>query len=254
MPPGSWLSGQAFDYLLLFARIGAAMMILPGLSATAVSMRARLSLSLVMVAMLLPVLQPHLPPQPNGPVPLALLVISEVTIGIFLGMLTQTLLSALEVCGTFISYVVGLTNALTYDPVTQAQSQLMTGFLNTIGLALLLISETHHLMFRALVDSYATFVPGQWIATDAAAETLVRAMSDSFGMALRLAAPLVVFSLIFNGGLGLLNRLVPQIQVFFVGAPLQILLGLSLLMISLPFMMQLLLRHIAGGFALFGGG
>jgi flagellar biosynthetic protein FliR len=131
-----------------------------------------------------------------------------------------------------------------FDPISQQQSQLITGFLNLLGITLILASDAHHLMLRALVDSYDLVGPGQPLPGDDLAHTLVRTLSASALMGLRLAAPLLVFSITFNSALALLNRLVPQIQVFFVGLPIQIIGGLVMLMVCLPAIMLLFVDQL----------
>ena len=241
------LAADAFHLLLVFARLGAALSFFPGLSSTVVSVRARLLLAVAVTFLVEPVVHPQLPPAPAGVLPTAVLVVGEATIGIFFGMLMQTIMAGLDVAGNIIGYSVGLTNAFVVDPVTAQQSQLMTGFLNITAVSLVLVSNTHHLFLHALVDSYSLFIPGARLPLDDFSATMVRTVSASFALGFALAAPALVFALVFNTALGLLNRLVPQMQVFFVGQPLQILGGLSILMLSLPVLMLWFMRHFREG-------
>ncbi len=245
------LSTDVFKLLLVFARFGAAMMLFPGISSVTVVVRARLLLALAIAFLLLPVLAPHLPPMPRDPMSMFILIGTEVTVGIFLGAVTQILVSPLDLAGNTMGYAIGLTNMFTFDPTTQQQSQLITGFLNLTGITLVFLTDTHHLMLRALVDSYGLFTPGQPLPMDDFATTLLRTLGDSFVMGFKLAAPFLVFSVTFNAGLGLLNRLVPQIPVFFVGLPVQILGGLALLMVCMPPIMYWFLRHFSDGIGAF---
>jgi len=136
---------------------------------------------------------------------------------------------------------------LVADTLSPEQTPVVTTFLNTIALTLFLMTDTHHLLLRALVDSYGLFQPGAALPMGDFSQTLVRVASESFSIAMRLSAPLVVFALIFNVSLGLLNKLVPQMQVFFVGVPLQLLIGMSVLMIALAPMMMIFMRYMSEG-------
>ena len=149
--------------------------------------------------------------------------------------------------GASIGTSIGLTNVLIADTTTAQQSQLINGFLNLLAITLIFVTDAHHLMLRALVDSYDLLVPGVTPATGDIAHGLVSTLSAATLMGVRLAAPLLVFTLTFNTGLALMNRLVPQIQVFFVGVPIQILGGLTVLMVCLPAIMLLFIKELSQG-------
>jgi flagellar biosynthetic protein FliR len=127
----------------------------------------------------------------------------------------------------------------------------MTGFLNLIAVTLLFASNCHHLMLHAIVDSYGIYTPGQPLPADDLSQVLVRTLGNAATMGLRLAAPFLVFSVTFNTGLALINRLVPQVQVFLVGLPMQILGGLTILMICLPAIMLLFINSLSDGLGSF---
>ena len=245
------LAANLFQWMLIFARIGSGIMFLPGFNSAMVSARMRLLFALVLSFVLMPVLGGRLPAPPPTPIGLFLLLGGEIAFGIFIGLVVQGLVSALDFAGSTIGYATGLTNMFTYDPITEQQSALITGFLNLVAMTLIFASNTHHVMLRALVDSYAILSPGQPLPTDDLAQTLVRTMSSSAMMGLRLAAPLMVFSITLNTGLALLNRLVPNMQVFFVGLPLQILGGMTVLMICLPAILLLFINQLANGLGSF---
>ena len=241
------LSTDIFHVMLVFSRLGAALMFFPGLGGSVVSVRARLLLAVGISLMVEPAVASHLPASAPGLLPTAALVVGEVTVGIFFGMLVQTFLAALDVAGNIVGYSAGMTNAFAVDPVTAQQSGVMIGFLTIMATSLIFLTDTHHLFLEALVDSYSLFTPGARLPFDDFAATLVRAISASFAVGFGLAAPVMVFALVFNTSLGLLNRLVPQMQVFFVGLPLQILGGLSILMLALPAIMLWFMRHFREG-------
>ncbi len=234
-----------FDFLLIFARMGTAIMLFPAIGGALVAPRMRLLLALGVSFVIAPAVAPGLPRLPDDPLRLLMLLGSEITIGFYFGVTMQLLMAAIDLAGNFMGYSVGLTNALISDPVTEQQSQLISGFLNTATVALLLITNTHHLMFRAVVDSYSLFIPGAPLPMGDFSRQMVTTLGTSFVIGLKLAAPLVIFSLVFNAGLGLLNRLVPQMQVFFVGMPMQILGGFAVLSLSMTVMFYVYIRYFA---------
>lgn len=241
------LTLDIYRFFMIFTRVGAAMMLLPGMSGQLISTRIRLLMALAIALVLLPTIGRMFPPLPRQVSTLALMLASEALVGIYLGLLTQMLMASLNIAGTFIGFQVGLTNAFSFDTVSEQQSATLTAFLSNLAMAAIFATDLHHLMLRAVADSYATFVPGQPLMLDDFSQTLGHLMSQSFGFGLQMAAPLVAFGLIFYGGLGLLSRLAPQIQVFFVALPIQVLGGLSILMVALPLIVSQFLRWFEAG-------
>lgn len=241
------LTLDIYRFFLIFTRLGATIMLLPGFSGQLVSTRIRLLIALALSLLLLPVAGPLFPPLPRQVPNLILLIGGEVLVGIYLGVVTQMLMAALNIAGTFISFQIGLTNAFSFDAVAEQQSSTITALLANIALIAIFATDMHHLMLRALADSYATFVPGQPMMLGDFSETLGHLMSQSFGFGIQMAAPILAFGLIFNSGLGLLSRLTPQIQVFFVALPLQLIGGVAMLMVALPLMIMQFLRWFEAG-------
>jgi len=120
-----------------------------------------------------------------------------------------------------------------------------------LAIAMIFLTDTHHLMFQAVVDSYSLFPPGQSIPFGDISEVLVRKSTESMVMGFKLASPAIVFAITFNTALALLNRLVPHVQVFFVGVPVQILGGLGILSFALPAIMIWFLRYYSDGLQAF---
>jgi flagellar biosynthetic protein FliR len=249
----AFLELNVFHFLLVFARLGAALMLLPGFAGELVSARLRLMIALTTTFVILPVVAPALPPPPLSAWHLVLLFIGEVTIGVFFGVVVQGLMTALNLAGNFIGYQVGLTNAFVFDPVTEQQSALLTGFLANLAVVMIFITDTHHLMLHGIVDSYAVFIPGQVPAFGDMSQTLIQGLGASFVLGMKLAAPLFVFSILFFSTLGLLSRMLPQMQVFFIALPMQLFTGLGLLMITLPAIMLYFMTYLQGGISAFLG-
>lgn len=227
------LAGEVFAFLLLFTRIGAAIMVLPGYGDASVSPQIRLLLALLITALVTPALSPGLPVLPTVPVALAALLLGELVIGLFLGLIARLLLSAIDVAGMVISFQLSLANAFMFNPTMAAQGSLVGAFLSILAVLLLFVTDLHHLMLLAVIDSYGLFVPGEMPPIGDAAEMVARLVADSFRIGVQIAAPFLVFGLVFYLGLGVLARLMPQVQVFFVGIPVQIMLGLVVLVLTL---------------------
>jgi flagellar biosynthesis protein FliR len=236
---------DVFGGLLVFARVGSAIVVLPGFSAGYVPMRVRLLIALAISAVVLTSVAGTLPPVPDRPDALLLLLLSEILIGLFVGSIPRVLFSALQVAGTFIAFLSAFANALTQDPIADQQSSTIAGFLTTLGLVLVFVTDLHHLMLHSLVESYAVFLPGNPVPTGDMAQVIARTAADAFTLGIQLAAPFVVVALVYNVGLGLLSKLMPQLQVFFIGQSAQVGLQLWVMMLVLSGIMMVFFNRYA---------
>lgn len=248
------LPATLFAVLLVFVRIGAAMMQMPGIGDTFVSPRVRLLLALMVSLVVTPVLAADLPGQPRSIAVLFVLLLGELFVGFFMGALARVMMSALLIAGMVMAYTSALANALVNDPAAQQQGSIAGSFLNTTALVLIFALNLHHLMIGAFVDSYAVFPPGQLPPMGDFSQFMTDTVARAFLLGVQLGAPFMVVGLILYLGLGMLGRLMPQVQIFFVGMPLQIALGITLLMISLPAIMTWFLSAFAETFRPFTGG
>jgi flagellar biosynthetic protein FliR len=230
-------TSETFAVLLVFARVGAAMMFLPGFGEATVAPRVRLMIALGASVVLTPLLSARLPPLPDSPALLAAYVFEEVAAGAFLGLVARAAMSALATAGTIIAFQASLANAFTSDPTTAQQASLPASVLTTIGVVLVFVTDFHHVLITAMIGSYDLITPGAPPPTGDMAEAFVKVVAESFGIGLAMAAPLVVVGLMVSLGMGLLARLMPQVQIFFVMAPAQTLLGFAVLAVTLPALM-----------------
>lgn len=224
---------QLYSFFLIFCRVGAGIMTLPGFGEAYVPARSRLLLALGVSLSLTPLLGRLLPPMPSDVMPLFLLIAGELLIGLFLGALARIMISCMHTAGHVIAYQVGLASAVTADVVQAGQSTILANLLGVSGLILLFATDTHHLMLRALHDSYDLFRPGQMVPTDDMANYAVYSLGRAFAVALQISSPLVVIGLILYLCGGILSRLMPTLQIFFIMMPVQIYLTLFILMVTI---------------------
>ncbi len=232
------LPAEIFVIMLIFVRVGAATMLLPGYGEPFVSPRLRLLLALMVSLVVAPALSESLPKMPESATLLALLILGEAVIGVFIGTVARMFLAAMTTAGMLIGYMSSMANALTNDPSAAQQGSIAGSFLTLIALLTIMTLNLHHMLLMAVVDSYDLFIPGQVPPVADFSEMITRTVAETFLLAFQIAAPFVIVGLIFYLGLGLLGRLMPQMQVFFVAMPLQILLGLSVLFIALPVILR----------------
>lgn len=250
----AFLQGELFGYFLVFARLGAAIMLLPGFGEAFVSPRIRLMLALAITFAVMPIVGENLPTLPGDVLSLVVVLLGEILIGLFIGALARILLSALQVAGTLIANFTSLAAAQVLDPTTASPNTIPGNFLSIMAVLLIFVTDLHHLMLGALVQSYATFPAGTPPPLGDFADAASRLVSQGFVLAFQLAAPLMVVTTVMQVGFGLLAKLIPQMQVFFVGLPLQVLLGLIVFAVTLAAVMQWYLDRFAEPFSLITGG
>ncbi len=249
-----FLPANLFAVMLIFARIGSALMLLPGFGEFYVMQRYRLLLALFLSALLTPVLAPVLPPLPTGVGALVATVGSEVAIGLFLGSIARILLSALDIAGTVASLQLGLSAAQIFNPQMAQQGTLPSVFYSILGVLLIFVTDLHHLLLRAMVDSYGVFTPGVLPPLGDFSDMATRGVAAAFRLGMEMAAPFVLLGTLFFVAIGLVSRLVPQLQILFVTQPLQIVGGLLAFAFVLTAGMEWFLESFAQQFAALTGG
>lgn len=217
--------------LLVFCRIASALMVYPGVGDTVVPPRIRMALALVCTVLITPLLAHPaflLNPQGvSGPLAPAFLgsLATETAFGLMSGLLVRIFFLTLETVGTVWGMSTGLSQALLFQPTLNQPGSLWGHFLTTAGIALVMASDGHHLFLKGLLHSFQTMPPGHPVGLLPWADMTARAGTACIHLAWTLGAPLLAFSLLFHVALGLLSRVMPHVQVFFVAQPLQILLG-----------------------------
>jgi flagellar biosynthetic protein FliR len=242
----SFLPALAAAFLLTFARVGAMVMLLPGVGELSLPSRVRLTIALVLTAILLPAHQKAYVVDLKALGPVLVLLFQELVIGAVLGLTARLALSALQITGSVVAQQLGLGFVTAVDPTQNQQGLLVGNFLSVLGIALVFATDMHHLVIAAMNDSYSIFAPGELPLMGDAAQHVTRIIATSFRIGIQLSAPFLVFGLLFNFGLGLLSRLMPQMQVFFIGLPLSILLGLLLLLLVIGAMMGTFVGYLEG--------
>jgi flagellar biosynthetic protein FliR len=240
----TFLPALAAAYLLVFARVGTMLMLLPGLGELAVSARIRLTIALMLAAVMFPLHRAAYQVDLRSLTAIVTLLGQELLVGAVLGIAGRLALSALQLTGSVVAQQLGLGFVTTFDPTRAQQGEILGNFLTVLGITLIFVTDLHHLVIAALDDSYRLFVPGEVPATGDMAALASRTVAGSFKIGVQLAAPFLVFGILFNIGLGVLSRLMPQMQVFFVGVPLSILAGFLILLVVIGAMMSGFLEYL----------
>ena len=248
---------QVWQGAMIFARIGAVLLMLPGVGESYVPPRIRLSLALVVSLALWPVVSGNLPALPETLGGMAGWIIREVLVGLAIGAMLRIFLTALATAGEVVALQTTLAFAQTANPTQASPGSTISAFLMLLGTTLIFATNTHHLFIAGLVGSYELIAPARPLVTGDFATLAVRTLADAFALGVQLAAPVLVFAIIFNLASGLIGRVMPAFQVYFAAAPLSIILGLSVFALSLGVMGTVFIdryRALAGVFAGGAGG
>ena len=248
------LEGVVLAFLLTFSRAGAMIMLLPVIGDAGVPPRIRLAFALAVSAALTPVVAHFYPTVAPSPMALASLVAREATAGILVGTMARLIMSALEVAGFLIANQTGLAFAQTFDPGQGVQGAIVSTFLSLVGALLVFQTGLHHLAIGAISGSYRMIPPGTIIPTGDMAALALNLVAASFALGLQLSAPFLIFGFLIYVTLGVLSRLMPQLQIFFLAMPINILGGFALLMLFIGVMMNVYLDYFARQMAPFVGG
>lgn len=238
--------GTVLALFAAFCRIGGCIMAMPGFSSARVSVTTRLLLSLAVSLAILPVLWDTIYPRVSATdagADYLYLIVAELLIGTMYGLIARFYVLGLQFAGTVISMSIGLSAPGGGDIIEDTSENPLTNMINFCGLMLLFMLDFHHIVFRALVDSYAVMPLGGFPDSQKMLITLTDTLSQTFMLMLRLASPFIIFGLMFNFSIGLINKLAPQVPVFFISTPYLLIGGLLLLYFSIAAMIMQFARY-----------
>jgi flagellar biosynthetic protein FliR len=228
-----WLTQYAWVGALLFARLGAVLMLAPGLGETAAPATLRLAAAVLVTAALAPALAGSVPAAPANIAAGIPLIVGEIMVGLVLGAGARLTMSALQVAGATAGIASGLGFAQQVDPIASQPAAIFSAFFSLMGVVLVMAAGLHHVMIEAAAESYSVFPPGVMPPIGDSSVFVINAVANAFKLGIQIAAPVLLFSLIFNVALALVARLLPQIQIFLIAMPLSVLLGVAVIALGL---------------------
>ncbi|MCK6418479.1 MAG: flagellar biosynthetic protein FliR [Alphaproteobacteria bacterium] len=233
LPLQTFLTTGVFAFIVTFVRIGTALMIMPGLGDSFVPERIRLYMALSFSLALFPLTYAHVPVPLPATFGLFSIIVMEFIVGLFFGTIARILMLALDTAGMVISASSGLANAQIFNPGLATQGSLIGAFLSITGVAMLFALDLHHLLLGGLVQSYDLFPLGHIPESGSMADFMTRTVAESFATGVKIGAPFLVLTLAIYVTMGVLARLMPQVQVFLLAIPVQVLLAVTLLSLVL---------------------
>lgn len=224
----------AFGFMMAFARIGTAVMIMPGLGNSFTPARIRLHIALALTFAFFPLIAQSLPEQiPQSVITITIMLFSEIVIGLLFGTMARIFMSALDTAGMIISIQSGLGSAQIFNPSLASQGSVIGAMLSVMGVIFIFASNLHHVLILGVIESYSMFPIGGIPDTGDMSKIILNAVGASFALGLSLTAPFIIVTLLMYIGIGVLTRLMPQMQAFMIVLPLQILISMAVLMVSI---------------------
>ncbi|ASY61747.1 Flagellar biosynthesis protein FliR [Sinorhizobium sojae CCBAU 05684] len=238
--------GTVLALFAAFCRIGGCVMIMPGFSTARVPLQVRLFTAVALSMAILPIMWTDIYPEVTGKGHTYLyLIASETVVGAIIGLVARYYVLGLQFAGTALTMLIGFSPPPSSDVLEDTAENQLTSMISFAGLMLLFMLDFHHVIFEAIAQSYSAMPIGTGFDPQGMLITLANSLEQTFLIMLRLASPFVVYGLLFNVAIGMVNKLAPQIPIYFISQPYLIMGGLFLLYLGIAAM----LRLFADGFA-----
>ncbi len=223
---------QFETFLLVFVRVTIILALIPIFSARQIPKLVRFGLALIIsfiISKTIPTIAPI-----NGIGGLVVAAFAQAAVALVFGFTASLVFMGIQAAGEIVDLQIGFGSATLVNPLTNQQSTLVSQFEVAFATLLFLVTDSHHLLFEGLSGSFA-LVPLPYIVVS---PTVLPAIAMFFGAAvaivLKIAAPIGVAIFVTNVSLGLLARIAPHINVFVIGIPLQLSVGLTMLIVTIP--------------------
>jgi flagellar biosynthesis protein FliR len=236
-----FLSAQHLDaFVLVLLRVSAIIVTIPVISESTVPAKIKVALSIIIAVIIFPLVAPQMPPINKFHfIELIFLMIGEVLIGVTIGFVSRLVFAAIQVAGDIIGFEMGFSVASVIDPMSSEQVSIVTELQYMIAMLVFLSVNAHHLFFQAIVQSYVLIAPLSFHFSGQLMQFIFDVSKDMFVVALKLGAPIIAVMVFTNVALGVVARTVPQMNIFIVGFPLQISLGLIFLGLTAPLFVRM---------------
>ena len=229
----NWAEFERF--LLVFFRVGAMIIFVPILGSRQIPSIMKIGLMLFISMIIFPLVQDRPMPEPKGLFELSKFLMADVTIGLGIAYISRLIFTAVQVAGTVVDFQMGFGVVNVIDPQTETQVSVTAQFQNILAILIFLAIDAHHYIIQAIVESFFVINPFDINFASITPEYVLHLFTATFTIAVKIAAPIMAILFFLSVGLGLVARTVPQMNVFIVGFPLQIGIGLLMVGLSISF-------------------
>ena len=233
---------QFQTFLVVTSRVAGFIGAIPVISSAQTPGRIKTAMVIAISLALFPVMAEAVPKVSFAPLPFMLLMISELLLGLLLGLVARLIFTAVEFGATVIGYQMGFAAAEIFDPQSERQVALISQFQNVFAILIFLAINGHHLFLQTAVRSYELLPPGQLDFSGQAIPFLMELTSHMFAIGVQFSAPVLAVLLLSGLILGVLARVFPQLNVFLLSFPINI--GTAFIVIALTLgMVSVLIRR-----------
>lgn len=225
---------QVIGFMLVVARLSGLFLIAPVFSSPMIPPKIKLMALLVLAATLTPIVAPTAPEVPVSILPLILALGTETIIGFAIGFSVAIVFAAVQLGASLIDTSIGFSMASIIDPINNAQGAVLGSFYSMVATLAFLSVNGHHWLLAGFKRSFEVVALGVVPDIEQMMANLFTTFTQLFAMAFQIAAPVLITLLLVDVVLGIVSRVVPQMNVFFVGIPLKIGVGLVAVIVSLP--------------------
>lgn len=221
-------------FLLIFARLSGLFISAPIFSSRQIPVTIKIFILVVLAGSMAFFVPAHLPLEVATPFMFVWAMVLEILVGYTIGFVANLILAGLQTAGQLMDMQLGFGIVNVVDPQSGTQIPLMGSFTQTLALLCYLAINGHHFLLQGLIDSYRLVPVLGFNMNGSFINELVRLSASMFVIALKVSAPIVTAVLTADISMGFIARTVPQMNVFVVGLPVKILLGMIALLIMIP--------------------
>lgn len=238
---------QLFVFTFVFLRVSALLIMIPIIGERTVPFRVKGGLAILISLLVSPAVRADMSTlhAEDEVFALAIAMIGEIMIGVVIGLITKIIFAGIQLAGEMIGIQIGFSIVNVIDPVSSMQVSVIAEFQYLIALLVYLAIDAHHTLIFAIVDSYRIVSPFSYHFTGSLMQHILILSRELFLMAVKISAPIMAVLLFTNVALGVVARTVPQINVFIVGFPVQITVGLIVFGLTAPVFVLVVQRALS---------
>ncbi len=244
----NWIIENYAVFTLVLVRVAAMLFLMPVFSSSTVPVKVKAAAALVLALMLTPLVPWTSDLLPSSPLLFMLLAVAELFAGMTLALMMRLVFAGLQTAGQMVSIQMGLSVANVMDPQTGTQSALLAQFVYTIALLLFLAADGHLVLIRYVYESFELLAPGKLVLAAPLSDIMLAMSREMFVLSVKILAPVMVILLFSQVALGILAKMVPQINMLIVSFGLNIALGLFFLGLSMQVFWPVFSRSMERGF------
>ena len=229
------MQSQVGYFLLILVRISGIFMMMPIFSSRNIPGRVKAGFALILTYILFPVVFSNTAVMPDHFLPFLFIVAGELIVGLILGFVSSLIFSAIQMAGQLLDMQIGFGIINMIDPLSGQQAPLIGNFKYILALIIFLATNGHHVLLSALFASFKLIPVTGMVMNVAVTAFIVDLIASMFVLALKISLPVIVSLLLTDMALGILARTMPQMNIFVVGVPGKIIIGIFVLSIALPF-------------------